>query len=68
LIEIDRLHQDGERAGICYLVRMTGDQDHARVRIFRNDITAGGRAIEFRHLVIHQDDVGMVAPICLDRF
>ncbi len=67
-IQLNWLEKDCECARIRYLTRETGDQDHAGVGIFRDDVSTGGRAVQLGHLVIHQHDVGLMPSVGLDRF
>ena len=70
LLEIDGLGQDGDRAGVSRVVsrRPGGHKDDAGRRVSRNNMAAGGGAIEFRHPIIHQHDIGLVTVVGLDRF
>jgi len=67
-IEVHRLYQNGDGAGFIDFAHHTGNENDARLRIFRDDVSAGGGAVELRHLVIHQNHVGPMAGISLDRF
>ena len=68
LIQFDRFDEQGNGARAGDLFRRTGNENHARVGIFRHDVAASGGAIEFRHLVIHQHGIGLVPAIGVNRF
>jgi hypothetical protein len=71
LVEIDWFCQERECAGIADNSaggRPAGNEDDARGRIFGDDVATGGGAVEFRHPIIHQDDVGMMLVVGLDGF
>ena len=65
---MNRLQQNGDGAGFVHLARDTGNEDDSRPGIFRDDVPASGGAVELRHLVIHEHDIGMVPAIGLDGF
>ena len=44
------------------------NEDDVGGRISRQDVPARGRAIQMRHIVVHEDNVRTVAVIGLDRF
>ena len=67
LIEVHRFHQDRYGARPGDIAGETGNQDDLGLRIFCHNVAAGRRTIQFWHLVIHEDDVGMVTAVGLDR-
>ena len=67
-IEVHRLHQNGNGAGFVDFADHTRNENDASFRIFRNDVSAGSGAVELGHLVIHQNDIGPMPGIGLDRF
>jgi len=69
-IEIDGFGKDSHRAGFAKVVTWGpgGNQNNAGGRVLRNDVAAGGRAIQFRHPIIHQNDVWLVTIVSLDGF
>jgi hypothetical protein len=69
-VEIDGFGENGDGAGILGMFGRGpgGDEDDAGGGIFGNNIATGGGAIQFRHPIVHQDDVGLVAIVGLDGF
>ena len=69
-LEIDGLGENSDRARILRMLggRPGGDEDNAGPGVLGNDIAAGGGAVQLRHPIVHQDNVGLVAIIGLDGF
>lgn len=68
MAEVDGLREDGHGAGFVRIGRGRpgGNQDDAGGGISRNNVATSGGAIQFRHPIVHQDDVGLVAIVGLD--
>jgi len=69
-VQIDGFGEDGDGAGILGVLGggPGGDENDAGGGILGNDVAAGGGAVQFRHPIVHQDDVGLVAIVGLNGF
>ena len=69
-LEPDWFGKDGNRSCIGHLGRWrpTRNENDARRGIFSENIAASGRPVQFRHPVIHQHHIGLMARVSLDGF
>ena len=69
MFEANRLVQNRHCAGRGEIVgRTAANEDDTRGGMFCDDVAAGGRAVELRHLEIHQDDVRPMPIVGMDGF
>lgn len=68
LIERHWLRQNRDRALIAQVFRSPArNENDARVWIVSQNVAAGGRAVKFRHPIIHDHDIGVMAGVSLNR-
>jgi len=69
-VELDRFRQKTHCARLISAVlrRPGGDENDARLRILGENVATSGAAIQFRHSIIHQDEIGFVCCVAVDRF
>ncbi len=69
LLHSDRFGQDRHCAGADKAVRRpAANEDDARIRILGHDVAAGGGAVEFRHLIVHEHYVWPMSIVGVDGF
>ena len=68
-IELDRFRKKTHCARLisAILRRPGGNKNDPRVRILGENMTTSGAAIQFRHSVIHQNEIGFVERVTVDR-
>src|ERR1041385_1635706 len=69
-IELDRFRKKTHCARLisAILRRPGGDKNDPRVRILGENVTTSGAAVQFRHPIIHQNEIGFVQGVAVDRF
>ena len=71
MLEIDRLGKERDRSRFSRKVvaRSPGrDENDEGRRVFRENVAAGRRAVEFRHAIVHQNEVRFVVVERLNGF
>ena len=69
-MQVDRLCENRDRSKLCDFARWrtAGNENDASGRIFGENVTARGDAVELRHSVIHQDHIRPMTFVGLDGF